>query len=52
MSTICQFSRRAYLNHSVAAIAAYLAKGQSVPEAVSAGFGFIGTMLKAGDLFD
>lgn len=35
----------------VAAIAAYLAKGRSVPEAVSAGFEFIGKMLKGGEFF-
>lgn len=35
----------------LAVIAAYLAMGHSVPEAVSAGFGFIGEMLKGGQLF-
>lgn len=39
------------LIHSIAAIAAYLAQGRSVPDAVSAGFEFIGEMLKGGDLF-
>lgn len=39
-------------NSIPAAIAAYLAKGHGVQEAVFAGFEFIGEMLKAGELFE
>lgn len=39
-------------NSISAAIAAYLVKGYSVPEAVFAGFEFIGEKLKAGELFE
>lgn len=39
------------LIHLVAAIAAYLAKGSSIPQAVSAGFEFVGEMIKTGELF-
>lgn len=43
--------KKGKLMHLPAAISAYLAKGLSVPEAVPAGFDFVGQMLKGGELF-
>jgi hydroxymethylpyrimidine/phosphomethylpyrimidine kinase len=45
-------SEKRNLTYTIAVIAAHLAKGHSVPEAVSAGFKFVEEMLKRGQYFD